>query len=904
MVANKAADQYGADQYGADQYGAGQNGAGQNGAGQYSSGLARAPQHLPGQSSLAPAPIDTTLSEQDLSFRELIEFQDLKILGDLLLDIQGKPVAAQPGGAPIERIITLRNRGSKAAEIELWLAPTDLRSEPIQAWSHLSYRAPELILQPQAKIDITLLIIVPPEAEAGFYSYEVCARSPQYEHSEIRKPQQLQVLGNELDNQLRNEPQFTLAPATHPETPYKLSVGEVLTLTAHVENRSHRTDRYFLTLLDVPTAWFSVEYPESNIELPGFITRTDGLQLNPGESGDITLTLHPPIGTPAGQHFPTVQLSGSNRDEVVLLEVVYLTIPIDDRLGLALSPDKHRIPPQRATFELTVTNLGNVHRHLRINAQDEHNAFSFILTPQEIELSINQRATIIVEAKPKSWLSRLCHRTQQTVPFQVTLENIADILLEETHELTPFLLPRLPKTMPAAELDWQPYRRWLFWLAIALGITGALSLVTWLAWYTLIWRPNLRPKVILLDTTSNTYQEGSSKRLALNWDITNPQKVKSLSLSWEDATETTIYPLNVPEEALSSELANHCRLTETVDQAQSFIAPLLRFHRRKQTGSENLQVLQCRDFPPVGFSQSEGDYTFTLKGFGRAEGKGLRTVKTTKPISVDPSAPPAIVSFSPDAISYRRKDNGTLEAIQSISDTPIPEGTPAPLTIPINWEISNANKIQSLRFGSLANDGTQNVKEQIFGLTDGLPYALESYCQISNNRLRCDQLPTDANTVAYYNFYLQVIPKPSSNQPSLAAKENIFQTAPTVAIAPFLPEILSFRHNGQDVLNEPKRIIELEAGQLPTEVILSWDVVNAEIVELFPAPGRIEVNSIAYPVSPNAGTESITLRAVNAAGEEVTRSLVIEKVVRSPVAPALPAPASPAPTAPAPAADP
>lgn len=876
-------------------YGSGQNGAGQNGAGQNRTDAVHAPRNRSLPNSLEPAPSeiersDQNSSDRDLSFQELIEIQDLKKLGNLLLDIQGKPVVAQPGGAPIERIITLRNRGSQAAEIELWLAPTDLRSEPIQAWSRLSYNAPELILQPQAKIDITLLIVVPPEAEAGFYSYEVCARSPQYKHSEIRKPQQLQILGNELDNQLRNEPKFTLSPATHPETPYNLGIGEFLTLTAHVENCSHRTDRYFLTLLDVPTDWFSVEYPESNVELPGFITRTDGLQLNPGESGKITLTIHPPLGTPAGQHFPTVQLSGSNRDEVVLLEVVYLTIPIDDRLGLTLSPEKHRIPPQRATFDLTVVNLGNVHRHLRIKAKDDHNAFSFIITPQEKELPLNQRATIIIEAKPKNWLSRLCHRTQQTVPFQVTLENIADILLEETHELTPFILPKLPKTMPAAELDWQPYRRWLFWLVVALGITSALSLITWLAWYALIWRPNLRPKVVLFDTTSNTYQESSSKKLALSWDVTNPQKVKSLSLSWEDQIAETIYPLNSLEQALPSELASYCRLTETVDQTRSFIAPLLRFHRRRQTGSENLQVLQCRDLPPAGFLQEEGDYTFTLKAFSRENARGLRALKTTKPVVVSPAAPPAIVSFSSDAIAYRRKDNGTLEPIKSISEAPIAEGEPTPLTIPISFEISNASEVQSLRLGSLAADGTQNVKEQTFDLTDNLPYLLESYCQIVNNRLRCNQLPTDANTVDYYSFYLQVIPKPSQSGLSLAAKENIIQTAPTVAIAPFLPEIISFRHNGQDVLDEPKRIVQLEQGQAPTEVILSWDVVNADVIELLPAPGRIEVNSIAYPVTPNAGTENIVLRAINAAGEEVTRSLVIEKVVRSPMEQAVPSP--------------
>ncbi|MEL6939303.1 MAG: hypothetical protein AAFO84_08940 [Cyanobacteria bacterium J06598_1] len=810
----------------------------------------------------------------------------------LLLDIQGDAAAAHPGARPVERIITLQNRGMQVAEVELWLAPIDLRSEPVKKWSRLSYRGAELILQPQSKLDITLLITVPSEAEAGFYSYEVCAKSPQYPNSEVRKSQQLHVMGEDVSGLLRQDPHFELTPSTTPSEPYTLAVGETLKVRATVENRSRRTDRYFLALLDVPTDWFSVEYPESNIDLPGLITRTDGLQLNPGEMGEITLSIHPPSTTPAGQYFPTVQLSGSNRDEIVLLEVVYLSIPIDDSLLLSLTPERHRIPPMRATFETSISNVGNIHRHLSIRAEDEAGAFAFTLTPSELELPPNRRARVIVEAKPKRWLSRLCHRHPKVVPFEIAVDNVVDVIVDEDDQINSLILPNLPKALPKGTLDWQAYRQWLFWLVLILGVLGVVSCLSWLFWYFLIWRPNLRPSVVLLSTTSDSFQELGAKSMSLNWDVTNPSKVGSLQLSWEGEQDPVLYSLeqsSLPKtrsEAqtvsilLPAELSSRCTLTETVDQSSGvLIGPLLRLHRKRTTGSENLQVLRCREVPPAGFEQVEGEYEFMLKVFSQENGRGLKDVERLDKVKVAPSAPPTATELVPGSTFYRRESNGLLQpmAVDDVVnvDSAVASSAPVP-DVPLSWTVTNAKKIKALRLGSVTNDATQNLQERTFDFSNGVPAQLDPYCRLSENVLSCAEVPTGASELGYYNFYLQTI---STDEQANSRGEETVMNAVEVAIAPPLPEILSFTHNGASAASSPKRILQLKPNQPPVNITLSWTVDNAVQVELLPAPGVVSFNSISYPVTANAGTETVTLQAMNEAGDVVSQSIVIEKIV-------------------------
>lgn len=808
-------------------------------------------------------------------------------LDPLLLDIQGRAASAQPGGHPLERIVTLYNRGDQTAEVILEIVPVDLRSEPLKKWITIQYPTPELILQPQERIDVTLLITVPPETDSGFYSYDVCVHSEQYSNLQTRKSQQLQITGDELSGLPGQEPDFTLSPATSPDAPYSLTAGEPLTLVATVQNQSRRTDRYFLSLLDVPTDWFSVEYPENNANLPGLITRTDGLQLNPGESGDLILRIHPPPYTPAGDYFPTVQLSGSNRDEIVLLEVAYLSIPVDDKLHIALTPDHQLVPPQRAYFDITVHNTGNIHRNLCLAGQDQSNAFTFKLTSDVLSLAPNQTAIVEMTARPKRWLSRLCNRRRQTVPLDLIVENDVVDQLEGAHQLAPVLSPALPAALPKGFLHWQPYRRWLFWLVLSTSVVGTLSLVSWLAWYFFVWRPNLRPQVLMFAPTSDSLQADGDEPAAFNWDISNPASVGSIQLNWEGAEEPVTYafPRDTEDEAVKvfpSELASYCQLTETVDQrVGSFVAPLLRFHRRRRTGTENLQVLQCSDLPLNSFSLQAGEYDFTLKTFSDVDGQGLRDVgKLEEMLTVAPPPPPTVTELIPGATAYRQDSNGRLQPValaQGVS-TGSNQTSATVDSIPVSWQVTNTQRLKALRLGSLAADGNQNLQEQVFDFSEGLPAALEPYCQMANHSLTCVNVPTLARSQNDYNFYVQAI----SLDAQVQGENAIAQTptlAPTVTVSPPPPEIAAFTINGQSVINSPKQIIRMQPNQKPFNITLSWDVKNATQVEVLPAPGLVNVNSITYPVSPTPGSETIVLRAVNAAGEEVTTSIVIEVVV-------------------------
>lgn len=830
--------------------------------------------------------VSKQLTDYSLSSNHLEQYS----LDPLLLDIQGNTAPAQPGGQPVERIVTLYNHGHQVADIDLWIAPVDLRSEVVKKWIEISYSMPELVLQPQEGIDITLLITVPPEAEAGFYSYEVCACSAQYGNLEMRKPQQLHVIGDDLLGLPGQEPDLKIAPATSPEAPHSFVPGEPLNLIATVQNHSRRTDRYFLFLLDVPSDWFSTEYPENSANLPGLITRTDGLQLNPGESGDIILRVHPPAFTPAGEYFPTVQLSGSNRDEVVLLEVAYLSIPIVDSLKVTLTPENQLIPPQRASFEIAVHNTGNINRHLSLTVQDQANAFAFKLTPNVLELPANQEALIELEARPRRWLSRLCHRRAQTVVFDVAVENVVEVIDEVPYQFTPLSAPALPAVLPKGHLNWQPYRRWLFWLVLISSIVGSVSVVSWIAWYFFVWRPNLRPKVLIFNPTNEGFQEDGAQPISFDWDISNVDSVGSIQLDWEGAKEPIIYSFaddaegkvkGQPVKRIPDELESYCQLTETVDKRTgAFVAPLLRFHRRRRTGSENLQVLQCRSLTLPSFQLPEGEYGFTLKTFAGESGQNLQDVgKLDRKLTITAPPSPMVTALTPGAAFYSQTSNGLLQPIDLNGDTS--KSTKPLPSVPVSWQVTNTQKLKSLRLGSLAMDGNQNLQEQVFDFSDGLPAGLDPFCRSDNHTLTCDNVPTLARNFDYYNFYMQAVSSDADAKGGDVIAPARIQ-APTISIAPPLPEIVSFNFDGQSTLNMPKQIIRMQPNQASGSIVLSWEVKNAAKVELLPSPGPVEVNQIAYPISATSGKEIITLRAVNAVGEEVTQSIVIEVVVNKP----------------------
>ena len=175
----------------------------------------------------------------------------------------------------------------------------------------------------------------------------------------------------------------------------------------------------------------------------------------------------------------------------------------------------------------------------------------------------------------------------------------------------------------------------------------------------------------------------------------------------------------------------------------------------------------------------------------------------------------------------------------------------------------------------------------------------------------CERVLTSATEVGEYVFYLTVIPKRDQGQ------GEIVESTATIPIKPPLPEIVSFALNGEEGDQRPKHVFTVNPARGSLDVVLTWQVENATEVELMPAPGIIKGNSLTYSISVTPGSETVTLRAVNELDEEVTRSIVIEKVGFDPAQPVSPAatnaeaggvlpppPVVPVPTVPIPAAIP
>ncbi|NEQ32013.1 MAG: hypothetical protein F6K04_13585 [Leptolyngbya sp. SIO4C5] len=899
-------------------------------------------------------------------------------LQNLWIDVQGSGSGAKPGGEPLERTLTISNRGDRAANIELWLEPADARSEPLLRWSQFDRSVTDLRLEPGESADVRLTFRVPPQADPGFYSYDIRVSSDQYLGEDIRRSQQLQVLPSAQELELRNEPKIVVSPASDSEHPILLAAGTTLTIKVMVENPSRRTDRFSLFCPDLPADWYEVDYPERSLDLPGVVRQTAGLELNPKQSGEILLHVHPPAYTPAKDYFPTLHVRSHNRSNLALLEIIYLTIPADDRLTIELQPEGRKIPSADESFEITLVNLGNVERHLMLSAQDFDRLFNYAIEPAQIQLLPGEQAIAQLLPYPKHWWRKIWRLNERTVTFQVELQNVWPLVdLTEVPEAVPIAppqpqwLPGLPETLPQGRIVWQARRRWLFHLLIALLSLGLLAAVVALIWYFFFWRPSLRPRILVFESAQETYQEETDETIELDWEITNPYDIDRIVLLRGQADKQSVlqtletdpdalqnYWFNRPNkgglppdlsasdpetpttsaEALSQ---GSCAIVEISEAERSLLTPLFRLHRHLfRAESPNEKRLRCtnvqvQEFLTEGDALTEGQYAFTLMVFQKTRQSDadstdeVTAVQELGPLSdtaflekvaVAPAAPPQILEFSATASEYRFVDealiqppNPTLGAAELLAaaapeseeagsaaaqaeDTPVGvEGTQsgqaiAPIsepdvtpTVPIrlSWTITNLKDIEALKLVSLAPDGSENMRPITFDGFDlsaavddfnRLDPRLRPYCLSRDNQLVCEAVPTPVTQVGEYTFYLTVMPKRDD------VTEAITSSTPTIPIKPPKPDIVEFQVNGESVAQKPKFVYAVNPARESFDIRLSWQVEHATQVELLPAPGEIDRQDTLYTLSAAPGAEKITLRAVNELGEEVTRSVVIEKV--------------------------
>jgi hypothetical protein len=845
----------------------------------------------------------------------------------LIEDASGTAASEVASGSILRRNLKVKNiGGAEEAALNFWLETSDSKSEPLLSWYVFDPTPPLRVRQGETST-VTLSFEVPAQARPDLYNYTVVFESAQYVGN-FRRSLQLQVTSLQQDAELEAVPGFILEPATTSARPHLLPAGEIFKVVVQVENRSKLTDRFYLTCRELTKAWFTCQYPESAVESFGAVQATDGLQLNPKGKGEITLLIHPPPHTLAGNYFPTLQLTSRNNKSLTLLDVVYFQILPDDRLAdLTLNPLLRRIPAEPGRFELRLRNQGNIHRHLIIRVSDQEQLFSYVLQTARVAIAPDQSAQIDLIAKPRKWWKRSLRGKDREFQFDVELSNAANAadstLLETTYQ------PQLP-SLPQGTIVWQSRPWWQVWLPLALflALIGAIAF--------LLWPRSTPPPTVLAFDPSPTqtdpprpeYQEGKQNQIPvrLDWKISHLEQIsrvvvirsaqgietyrKSYFFNRAEDNDQSI-PLhlqpqnnNQPQNDNQSQNNNQsqdgnnfCESTqEALDPPRLKLTlgtyPLLGLklpYPYISRTSGNTEVLVCKGiYTPT---QKAGDYTFQIQVFpiAPAEKPAPQTpmdTRTTDTVTVKAADNPEIIDFAATQMIYQ--EVGRTFGVASAGNSPPASDTSG--NIRLNWSIANPNRVLALKLISVAPDGSAQGELKQYSLSNGtLPPDLASFCRLEPN-LTCRNVPTAAQRPGGYVFKLVVVVRQEQGTTEITK-----DTLP-ITIKPRPIRITSFKVNDIEAAKQPRQVYLRSPWEDAFNINITWAIeAGADLqIELSPAPGRVDLvqSSLSYTLSV-PGTETITLKATNSFGDQQSQSIVIQTIqVQLPTQP-VPVPGAP-----------
>ena len=146
--------------------------------------------------------------------------------------------------------------------------------------------------------------------------------------------------------------------------------------------------------------------------------------------------------------------------------------------------------------------------------------------------------------------------------------------------------------------------------------------------------------------------------------------------------------------------------------------------------------------------------------------------------------------------------------------------------------------------------------------------------------LICQDVTTKANQPGNYKFELTVISKNNLLEKNSLNSDLISIAAPEIPIVEFPLKITSFSINDEQA--PPKYIVKINPQQSSPKLTISWQVESSPkaIVELLPSPGEVPKSGIiSYPLTPKAGQETLTLKVKDETGKQITRSVIIDKVI-------------------------
>jgi hypothetical protein len=444
-------------------------------------------------------------------------------------------------GESVTLHVSLINQGEQGAAIDVFIDPV---AQDLLSWCPSSRK--RVALDPQQACEVSLRFEIPSDALPGSYPYTVVVDAPEHypEDTPIHYSGHLEVLVKEHAAVRSQKPTFALSPATNPTQPLIIQPNQTQTLSVTVNNHSNRVDRFRLHCLDLEPKWFAIRYPSNELSEVGFISSTDGLELNPGSQGKIVIEFHYPIDMPAGRYSPTLQLVSDNAPEQVFLDLVYLEVKPKLHLSAELETIIDKVSHSPGQYRLTLTNHGNLIRELAVSAssRDETESCDYICTPSSVILLIGETATINLTVHPKHKWRRPLFGYGTELPFQIHLQDLQ-------------ALP-IPEKSPIGSLLWKARPWWQFLLWLLAGV-GALSGLIFLIWFA-FFKPAPLPKLEEFKPDSASYMEGG--RVRLNWTIANWDRIEQLVIS-SSKEQTAITPQVYDfRQGLPTELSRYCQI--------------------------------------------------------------------------------------------------------------------------------------------------------------------------------------------------------------------------------------------------------------------------------------------------------------------------------------------------------
>ena len=325
-------------------------------------------------------------------------------------------------GESVTLHVSLINQGNQGALIDVLISSS---AQELLQWC--SSPRKRVALEPQQACEVSLSFEIPIKTLPGRYPYTVIVDAPDHypEATPIHHSGALEVSVKE--RAVVDPPKLTFSsfPATSPDQPLWIVPSQPQILSVTVKNQSRRVDRFRLSCLDLDETWFTIRYPANGLSEIGLVSSLDGLELNPGDQGNILVDFHYPVEMPAGRYTPTLQLTSDNASEQIYLDLVYLEIKPKLQISVELEMILGKVSRSPGQYRLLLKNHGNSIRELEVSAssRDESESCDYVCEPSFVSLLIGEIAFIDLTIRPTQKWRRPLFGHGLELPFQIHLQD-------------------------------------------------------------------------------------------------------------------------------------------------------------------------------------------------------------------------------------------------------------------------------------------------------------------------------------------------------------------------------------------------------------------------------------------------------------------------------------------------